>query len=115
MGEADGAPAGAGPRRLVDQPAPVGPDVGERRADVVNAEGEMMDPLSPLVEELPDRRLRTGRFEELEMALPGLQERDADPLALDVLGGGPTATDHRFVLRERLGEGPDGDPEVVDL
>ena len=74
VNERDQRAFGAGPRLLVDQPDAARAQVRERRLDVVDAQRDVMQAGAALLDELRDRRVGRGRFEQLERRLAGVEE-----------------------------------------
>jgi hypothetical protein len=100
---------------LVDQSAPPGGHLGESYVDVRDGECEMVDPLAPGGEELRDRRLESGRFDELHMGLSRGEERHDDLAPGNLFGRGLRRAEDGSPAFERLREVRDDDPYVVEL
>src|SRR5215831_19497669 len=70
---------------LVDEPSAAGLQLRERRGDVVNAKGDVVQARPPLLDVPGDRRVGRGRFEQLEARLPDRDEVGAHALRLHIL------------------------------
>ena len=75
---------GAGPRLLVDQPHAARFELREDRADVLDPQRDVMQAGAALLEIPGNRRVRRGRFEELELGLANRYEMRADVLRHDL-------------------------------
>src|SRR5882672_1486873 len=71
-------PPGPRPRRVVEQRDPSGSQAVEKGLDRLDLERDVVDALTPLVDELRDGRVRTARLEQFDAGLPGSEERDPD-------------------------------------
>jgi hypothetical protein len=114
MHEGDPGVANTDARLLIDQLDAGVPELAQDVVDVVDGVGDVVEPGTALLEVLADRRLRTQRPEELDVAVADVEERGLDTLRL-----------HRLAVRERHAEGllvdsegcleiVGGDADVVD-
>src|SRR5213595_3274310 len=69
---------------LVDQLRPAGGQPRELGGAVVDLEGDVVHARAALRDELPDRRLRTERTEQLDVRVADAEERDFDALVADL-------------------------------
>ena len=104
----------SGARRLVDQPHAGRAQLVERRRDVVDPVGDVMQPGPAPREEAADRRVRGQRRQQLDVAVPDVEQR-----RLDALLGDRLAMDERHPVRvavhgDRRLEVLDGHADVVD-
>ena len=98
----------------VDQLGTGGGKVGERRADVVHAIGDVVHAGATLREELADRRVRAGRSEQLDPALANEHGCRFDTLIGELIATLEPAAEELLVGRDRLIEIDDSESEVVD-
>ena len=104
----------SGARRLVDQPHAGRAQLVERRRDVVDPVGDVVQPGPATREETADRRVRGQRRQQLDVAVPDVEQR-----RLDALLGDRLAVHERHPVRvavhgDRRLEVLDGDADVVD-
>src|SRR5262249_41651065 len=90
-------------------------EAGDLRGHVGDLEADVVDPLPSLVEELGDRRGRARGLEELEAALPDLEEADLHVLGRDLLAAAGLRPEEELEALRRGFEVTHGDSEVVDL
>ena len=85
MEEGDRLWPDAGPRLGVDQlDAGVG-KLAQRRVDVVDPVGDVVEPGALALEELADRSVGAERAQELDVAVADVEQDGLDPLLLDRL------------------------------
>ena len=114
MDERDLEAEGAAARRLVDQLGAVAGEPLELRADVVDLERDVVHPRPALGEELPDRRLRAERPEQLDAAAADAHRHGLDALVGDRLALLELGAEEALVALDGLVEVGDRDAEVVD-
>src|SRR5918994_1135905 len=112
--ESDPAAADANARLLVDQLEPRAPQPLQRRFDVLDRVGHVMQPLPAALDELADDRVGAERLQQFDVAVAHVEQRGLDALRLD-----PLAVRHRHPecsLVERCGsvEVRDRDADVID-
>ena len=101
MDERDERTFGARPRLLVDQPDAARLELRQRGADVVDAQGDVMEPGPRLLDVPRDRRIGRGRLEQLERRLADRHEMGAHPLRGDLLGRLDLEAERVAVERQR--------------
>ena len=87
----------------------------ERRAAVVDAVPDVVEPLALVGEVLRHRRVVTRRRQELHVGVGDLEQRLLDAVALDDLTVLDRAAERVVVVGDRGLEVVDGDGDVVDL
>ena len=112
--EAFGALAGS----LVDEAAALGLDFGEGVGHaVLDGESDVLDAAAAAVvgDELGDRAVLAGAFEELDFGLAYLEEGGAHFLVSHFFDGEAFEAEHVFVERNGLVEAGNGDADVFDM
>ena len=114
MDEGDRAAVDADARPLVDQLGPTGSETLELGLDVVDLDRKMVHAGAAPVEELPDRRVRRQRGEQLDPAVADLQEGCLDALVRDRPAQDDLGPEEPAPRRHRLVEVGNGDADVVN-
>ena len=84
--------------------------------DMVCPERDMMNAAVWIFfEELGDRALRVGRFEQLQVDFTDVEEGGADLLREDLLAMLAFQAESFFVVRNGLVERPNGDSKMIDF
>ncbi len=102
------------PRALVDQPHARAGKVLERRLDVIDPVGDVVQSRSPAVEELPHRRVGSERAQQLHVAVADIEQHGLDALLTDRLAVDQRHPQAVAIERDRRLEIIDGDADVVD-
>ena len=113
MDERDQRAVRAGPRRFVDQADAFFLQPGEDGADVVDAQGEVVNTGSPLGDVPGNRRVVGSRFEQLDGGLAGRDEVRAHALRRDLLGGLDLEPERVAIELQRLVQVPYGYSNVI--
>ena len=98
----------------VDQLDPLLAQLRERRVDVVDPVGDVVQPRALALEELADRGLGPERAQQLDVAVADVEQNRLDPLLVDRLAVGERHPEAALVERERGVEVGDGDADVID-
>jgi hypothetical protein len=77
--DADHGAASAWPRRLIDEPESVLRRLGQRKRDIVDAQGKVVEALAAPSYETPDIRILGQGLEQLDAGRPGAEKRDPQP------------------------------------
>ena len=115
MEEGDEFAGGALPGLFVDQVKAGGTAAGEGGFKVIDFEREVMDALAPLLEELADRAVGRGWFEQLDAGFAGLEEDHADLLVGYHFRFGCRDAQGRLEGGDGFGEGADRDADMIEL
>lgn len=83
MNERDQRAARAGSRMLINQPHALSFQLSEFRVDVVDLDAQVMNSGAAFGDELSDRGLVSGRFEQFDAAFADGQHRDSHALIFD--------------------------------
>src|SRR5512135_1482841 len=102
------------PGCLVDHPQPRLLQLGDPGLDVLDGEGDVVEPLAPLVQEGRDRAGRVGRFQQFEPDVADPEEPDADFLGGDLLDVLEDRPEGALIERPMGLDGADRDSDVVD-
>lgn len=101
-------------RARIDQLGPLGRELVESGADVVDLECDVMHPGAPLREELADRRVLAECSQQLDPVRTDAQRRGLDALLLERLAVLELGPEEPVVRRERRIEIVDGDAQVMN-
>ena len=114
MNEGDQRAFGAGPRALVDQPGAARLQLRQRGGDVLDAEGDVVQPRAALLHERRDRRVGRGRFEQLEAGFADRHEVRAHALRWHLFRRFDLQAERVAVERERGVEILHRDADVIE-
>src|SRR5579875_3591659 len=119
MQERDRRTERAVPRLFVDQPDVLVTQRRERSDDVVHGVADVMNAFAALLEELPDRGVRSGWLQQLDVGRPQVRRGDREHRLLDALRVVAFATSHaeaerRGVERHRAVEVAHREADVID-
>jgi len=114
MDERELDPEEAAARHTVDELSPCGLELLERRAEIVGLERHVVHARAPLGEETADRRVLTGRREELDATRPDEHRRRLDALIGDRRAVLEPGLEEMLVRRDRLVEVAHRHAEVMD-
>ena len=107
-------PLGAWTRRLVDEADAARLEVGERRRNVLDAQRDVVDAGTALLDEFRNGRIGRGRFEQLQGGLSDRDEVRPDTLRPHVLGRLDVEAERVPVERQRLVDVLDRDADVIE-
>ena len=93
---------------------PASAQARERRVDVRDAVGDVVQAGPLALEELPDRRVGAERLQQLDVAVADVEQHRLDALLLDGLAVGERHLERPLVERERGVEVVGRDADVVD-
>ena len=110
MEEGDPVTPGPDSGHFVDEADPLGGQLAQRRFQVGDTEGHVVEPRTPAFQEAGHRALRVGGLQQLD----GSDEGDLDALRFDGLNGGTYLPRHEFEERPRFLDGSDGYGDVVE-
>jgi len=103
-------PTGSGPWRSVDEGHPGGLESGEFTDEIAGAIGDVVQALSPALQEAADGRVGTEGLEQLH----GAHEGDADALGLEGFGRGAGITGDELEGMTARFDGTHGDGDVIE-
>lgn len=115
MGEPDAPPASPRSSDPVDELSPLLSEPVEGTVHARDAEGEVMQTLAAGIEEASDGGGGVRRFEELDMRVPHLNERDPHLLGRNDLGDAGRESETVLVRRHGGLERADGNAHMVQL
>ncbi len=115
MKEGDEFAGGAFSGLFVDQVEAGGATAGQGGLKVIDFEREVMDSFATLLEELADRAVGRGWFEQLDAGLTGLEKDHADLLVFHHFRFGRRDTQGSLEGGDGLREGADGDADMIEL
>ena len=114
MDERDERAVRAGTRLGVDETHAARGQVRQRRAQVLDAQRDVVEPGSARLDERRNRRVGRGGLEQLERGRAGVEHVRADPLRGHVLGRFDLEPERVAIERQRLVEALDRDADVIE-
>ena len=112
--EGDERTFGAGSRLLVDQANAARLELRQRGADVIDPQGDVMEPGSALLDVPGDGRIGGGPLEQLERRVSDRHEMGAHALRRDVLDAFDLEAERVAVERQCRLDVSDGDADVIE-
>ncbi len=115
MDKGNAGAATAGTRLLIDQPGALGLEVGQRRVNVGDGQGNVMHSLTAGFDESPDRCFWSKWLEKLDERTANGDHCFFDSLLGNNLAVHRLRTEEAGVLSERLIQVTDGQCDVVEV
>jgi len=115
MDERDQRAARAGSRLFIYQPHIAGFQFGEFRVDVVDLDAQVMNSGAAFGDELSDRSLVSGRFQQFDAAFADGQHRDSHALIFNNFDIGQFQSERVAPETERLVNRTDRDTEMLNF
>jgi len=102
-------------RRLVNQTHTGVCRLFELAEDVISPERDVVDPLPFFGNELRNRAVRTGGFQQLQMNASHIEKSGSHPLGRNLFASLATKAKRLFIVRDRLVERANRNSQMVDF